>query len=66
MNEDQFERAEQLARIAEKAGIQAVKDKLKPNGIKECIDCGAEIPEARKLAMPSAVRCIICEEERRL
>ena len=34
---------------------------LKGNNLKYCIDCEGEIGEARKLAMPSAKRCIECE-----
>lgn len=26
-----------------------------------CLDCGEEIPETRRRAMPSAIRCIECQ-----
>jgi phage/conjugal plasmid C-4 type zinc finger TraR family protein len=34
----------------------------------ECIDCGEEIPPARKILIPSAVRCVACAQraERRV
>lgn len=41
--------------------IQHVK--LSPTDDTKCIDCGADIGEKRKLAVPSAVRCIDCQNE---
>lgn len=32
-----------------------------PNDIIECVDCGDDIGEKRKIAMPSAQRCIACQ-----
>ena len=37
------------------------KNKLKDSGISNCIDCDVDLG-ARKVAMPSAVRCIDCQE----
>ena len=34
----------------------------KPSETIECIDCGDDIPEARKLAIPSTERCTPCAE----
>ena len=28
-----------------------------------CDDCGAEIPQARRLAMPGCIRCVQCQQE---
>ncbi|WP_346915386.1 TraR/DksA C4-type zinc finger protein [uncultured Roseibium sp.] len=30
-------------------------------GADECVDCGDPIPEARRLALPSARRCAGCQ-----
>jgi phage/conjugal plasmid C-4 type zinc finger TraR family protein len=30
---------------------------------RECVDCGAPIPEARREAVPGVQRCIPCQEE---
>ena len=30
----------------------------------ECVDCGEEIPEPRRQAMPGVTRCIHCQSER--
>lgn len=34
----------------------------KPSDVVECIDCGDDIPEARKIAIPSTERCTPCAE----
>lgn len=34
-----------------------------PSDVVDCIDCGDEIPPARKAAVPSAKRCVPCEED---
>ena len=34
----------------------------KPSDVTECIDCGDDIPEARKIAIPSTERCVHCAE----
>ena len=31
--------------------------------ILECIDCGSEIPEKRRRAMPGCPRCVSCQSE---
>jgi phage/conjugal plasmid C-4 type zinc finger TraR family protein len=33
-------------------------------GTTHCCDCGCEIPEARRIAVPSACFCVECQEER--
>ncbi|MDO4427823.1 MAG: TraR/DksA C4-type zinc finger protein [Moraxella sp.] len=33
------------------------------NDITECVDCGGEIGEKRKQAVPYAVRCVACQSE---
>ncbi|WP_245702182.1 TraR/DksA C4-type zinc finger protein [Thalassobaculum litoreum] len=33
-------------------------------GRNDCIDCGEEIPEARRAADPSTVTCIDCQRDR--
>lgn len=29
----------------------------------ECMDCGETIPEARRLAQPGCLRCVVCQAE---
>ena len=33
-------------------------------GTTECVECGAEIPEARRRALPSARTCVPCQSGR--
>ncbi|HWV55474.1 MAG TPA: DksA/TraR family C4-type zinc finger protein [Pseudorhodoplanes sp.] len=33
-------------------------------GRKDCIECGEDIPEARRLAMPGATTCVACQSLR--
>lgn len=40
---------------------QLHKPQPPPNTITECIDCGGDIGDKRKTAMPSAQRCIACQ-----
>lgn len=41
--------------------LAIAREDLKGNGRKYCKDCGCEIPEARRLAYPSATRCVPCK-----
>ena len=43
------------------AAINRSREALyKPSDVIECIDCGDDIPEARKIAIPSTERCTFC------
>lgn len=42
--------------------VAGIRDGLTHSGRHSCLDCGATIPSARRLAMPSATRCIPCQE----
>lgn len=33
-------------------------------GTEDCVECGAEIPEARRRAMPGATTCVACQSGR--
>ncbi len=43
-------------------GLQNQAAKLRDSGITDCVDCGIIIDPRRKEAVPSATRCIDCEE----
>ena len=58
---DDADRADKIINETINSSIDKLRNKLKPNNLKYCIDCEDEIGEARKLAMPSAKRCIECE-----
>jgi phage/conjugal plasmid C-4 type zinc finger TraR family protein len=42
-------------------GVRRVAAALATEGEAECIGCGEEIEPARRAAMPSATRCIVCQ-----
>lgn len=41
---------------------QLAKQALEPSA-EECEECGDEIPEARRLAMPGCKLCVFCKEK---
>jgi phage/conjugal plasmid C-4 type zinc finger TraR family protein len=46
-----------------KDGIERAKSRLPQGpGLTHCEDCGAEIPEARRQAVPGVRLCIRCQE----
>lgn len=53
-----------VERIEEQRAIDiaAARTPSRPGSL-TCEDCDAVIPEARRAAMPSATRCIRCQEE---
>jgi len=50
----------EIEREKERA-LSKIKQLQQQSGIIDCIDCGIEIPKARKEAVPSAKRCIDCQ-----
>jgi len=51
--EEEF-RADRLRMLQRAAALDAPGNVL-------CADCGEEIPESRRRALPSAIRCIECQ-----
>ncbi|MDQ1196522.1 TraR/DksA C4-type zinc finger protein [Agrobacterium sp. SORGH_AS 787] len=43
------------------ASISAVSRSLRAPGTPECEDCGNDIARERRIALPSATRCIFCQ-----
>lgn len=56
-----LEQAEDLASQAREARLAAARADLKKAGASECEDCERTIPKRRRLAYPSATRCIACQ-----
>lgn len=61
MNEKQFEMAQQLETAQREHAINCARKKVAKHGTSHCIDCGDEIPKARRDAAPNAMRCIDCQ-----
>lgn len=52
---EEFERQETLRAQAR------IRAELEEEGVDDCIVCGDPIPTDRKMAYPSAIRCIECQ-----
>ena len=61
MDEQQLELAAQLEQAQRDAAIGEAGLALRCNGQPYCDDCGEVIPPARRVAIPSAIRCIFCQ-----
>lgn len=44
--------------------IAAARAQVQGEGADDCEDCGAPIGPARRAALPSATRCVDCQERR--
>lgn len=45
------------------AAIAEIRATLRGEGAEDCIECWEEIEAARRAAMPSAVRCVRCQDQ---
>ncbi|OKP64502.1 hypothetical protein BTE77_34490 [Ensifer adhaerens] len=46
------------------AAIDRARDELKQLGLNLCEDCREPIGSARRRAIPSAIRCLACQQQR--
>lgn len=60
-DEREIEAGEQAEAGERAAVIARIRAGLDGEGAAECIDCGREIPAARRAALPSAERCVGCQ-----
>lgn len=56
------ELADLRAEQEREAGIRAARDALAAPGSPVCVGCGEEIEAERRAAMPSAKRCLQCQQ----
>ena len=54
---------DQIDASVEDAIAQARRRLPKGESLERCEDCGEEIPEARRLAVPGVRRCVACQAE---
>ncbi len=59
-----IEHAQEMVALERDMAVKAVSRALAQPGAADCSDCGEEISEERRAAMPSARRCITCESRR--
>jgi len=64
-NSEEGEQAQAIALIREAQALDSVRQKLAKQrsqpSLTECDDCGEDIPEARRLAVPGVTMCIYCQ-----
>lgn len=58
---DVTDRASGLEEADRIGGVALVLARLQGQGAEECEECGEEIPEARRRAVPWAVCCVECQ-----
>jgi len=58
---DSADMAERDTEAQTGAGRRKAQEALSAKGARYCADCGNEIAPARRLAMPSARRCLECQ-----
>lgn len=58
---DVTDRASGLEEADRIGGVQLVRERLQGQGAEECEECGEEIPQARRRAVPWAVCCVDCQ-----
>lgn len=56
-----FDLAAERTEQEREAGIAAASRALRTPGTPECEDCGNDIARERRVALPSATRCIVCQ-----
>lgn len=56
-----FDLANQLIEAERNHLVVRAQAELEGQGEPYCVDCGFEIPAARRRAMPNAKRCITCQ-----
>ena len=56
-----IEQAEAMVVLERDTAIAGIREQLTKPGAADCDDCGEEISEGRRAAMPSARRCAPCE-----
>lgn len=66
MSSRQFDAASELEMAERETAIEKARMRMAGAGAAICRDCSEPIPRERRLAVPSAVRCIDCETLREL
>lgn len=62
---DECDHASAWAETWQKKALENVLERDRPCGDSrsDCIDCGEDIPEGRRKAVPGCVRCVKCEAD---
>jgi len=61
-NLEESDQAQLLSISLSEDAVARIRSKIpKGPGLLECAECGEEIPEARRLAIPGVTMCIFCK-----
>lgn len=60
MDEADFSQAKEQALVVRR--INAVRNRVLGKGSDTCIECGCDIPDKSRQAMPAAKTCVACQE----
>lgn len=60
-SERALETSELVAAQQQEAAIAQIRATLTSAGADDCLECGKPIGEARRAALPSAIRCVGCQ-----
>ncbi|KJR98776.1 MAG: hypothetical protein VR65_19945 [Desulfobulbaceae bacterium BRH_c16a] len=62
---DQFDRAQELDAYYRDQAIELHRKRMEVGGdsLTHCLECGGEIPEARRTILPGCTHCVDCVEE---
>ena len=63
---NEADQADELIETATRIRLANIATGLRDSGITECRDCLIDIPPARRETLPSAVRCLDCQEIKEL
>lgn len=63
---DALDRSSGLEQLERASSIAAVCAQMQGDGSDDCLECGIEIPRARRDAAPWAVCCIDCQSLREI
>ena len=61
MDENQYEQVEKLQQAQIEAGISRIQ-RYEGESLSECAECGDEIPEGRRVAVPGVQHCVACAQ----
>jgi len=59
---DAIDVANTLAELERSTAINAITSRPRGKSLTHCLECGEQIPDARRLAVPGCELCITCQE----
>jgi len=62
VDEKYLEQASAISEHLSSDALASIQRTLQGHGQPDCEDCGESIPAARRQAMPSAIRCVSCQQ----